>query len=279
MPGGKFLNPKFIIGAGSFGFIVAMALFGAWLTPYDGNAQDLMSALDPPSLGAGGHLLGTDQLGRDILARMISGARVSLLIATSVVVLSGVIGTLLGAVSGYWGGTRDIVLQKVVETFWAFPPILLALTIMAFFGQSLTNIVIAIAIQRWIPYCRIARAQSLVLSTRDFVAASRIMGGGTAWIVRRHILPNILSSAIVIATFSMATAILAEASLSFLGLGVPPTIASWGGMLAEGRSYIVEAWWIAVFPGLGIVITVLGLNLCGDWLRDQFDPKHTLNLR
>ena len=130
-----------------------------------------------------GHLLGTDQLGRDIFARMISGARVSLLIAISVVVVSGVVGTLLGAISGYWGGTRDVVLQKIVETFWAFPPILLALTIMAFFGQSLTNIVIAIAMQRWIPYCRIARAQSLVLSTKDFVAASRIMGGGTAWIV------------------------------------------------------------------------------------------------
>jgi peptide/nickel transport system permease protein len=274
-----FLNARFVVGAGSFGFIVVMAVCGGWVTPYDGNAQDLMSALDPPSLAAGGHLLGTDQLGRDILARMISGARISLLIATSVVVLSGVVGTLLGAVSGYWGGMRDVVLQKLVETFWAFPPILLALTIMAFFGQSLTNIIIAIAIQRWIPYCRIARAQALVLSTRDFIAASRIMGARTGWIVRRHILPNILSSAIVIATFSMATAILAEASLSFLGLGVPATIASWGGMLAEGRSYIVEAWWIAVFPGLGIVMTVMGLNLLGDWLRDQLDPKTTLNLR
>jgi peptide/nickel transport system permease protein len=210
---------------------------------------------------------------------MISGARISLLIAVSVVLISGVAGTLLGAISGYWGGSRDVVVQKIVETFWAFPPILLALTIMAFFGQSLPNIILAIAVQRWIPYCRIARAQALVLANRDFVAAAQIMGGGTAWIVRRHILPNILSSAVVVATFSMATAILAEASLSFLGLGVPATIASWGGMLAEGRSYMVEAWWIAVFPGLGIVVTVLGLNLLGDWMRDRFDPKNMLKLR
>jgi peptide/nickel transport system permease protein len=271
-----WLDAKFLFGAGCFGSVVGLALLGSWITPYDGNAQDLIASLDPPSLG---HLLGTDQLGRDIFARMISGARISLLIAVSVVLISGVAGTLLGAISGYWGGSRDVVVQKIVETFWAFPPILLALTIMAFFGQSLPNIILAIAVQRWIPYCRIARAQALVLANRDFVAAAQIMGGGTAWIVRRHILPNILSSAVVVATFSMATAILAEASLSFLGLGVTATIASWGGMLAEGRSYMVEAWWIAVFPGLGIVVTVLGLNLLGDWMRDRFDPKNMLKLR
>jgi peptide/nickel transport system permease protein len=279
MPRAGFTDTKIVLGAGCLGLVLALALFGGWITPYDGNAQDLMEALDPPALGAGAHLLGTDQLGRDIFARMVSGARISLLIATSVVLISGVVGTLLGALSGYWGGVRDVAVQKLVETFWAFPPILLALTIMAFFGQTLTNIVFAIAVQRWIPYCRIARAQSLVLSTKDFVAASEIMGGHTTWIIRRHILPNLLSQAIVIATFSMATSILAEASLSFLGLGVPPSMASWGGMLAEGRSYIVEAWWIAVFPGLGIVFTVLGLNLVGDWLRDLLDPKNVLNLR
>ena len=225
------------------------------------------------------YYLGTDHLGRDILARMVSGARVSLLIATSIVLISGAFGVLFGALSGYWGGVRDIILQKVVETFWAFPPILLALAILAFFGQSLTNIILALSIQRWIPYSRIARAQALVLRNREFVAASQVMGGGTSWIVSRHILPNLLAAAIVIATFSMATAILAEASLSFLGLGVPPEIPTWGGMLAEGRSYVVGAWWIAVFPGLGIFVTVLGLNLLGDWLRDLLDPKGALNLR
>ena len=170
---------------------------------------------------------------------MVSGARVSLLIATAIVLISGVFGVLYGALSGYWGGIRDIALQKVVETFWAFPPILLALAILAFFGQSLTNIILALSIQRWIPYCRIARAQALVLRNKEFVAASQVMGGGTTWVVSRHILPNLVAAAIVIATFSMATAILAEASLSFLGLGVPPEIPTWGGMLAEGRSYVV----------------------------------------
>jgi len=169
-------------------------------------------------------------------------------------------------------------LQKVVETFWAFPPILLAIAIVSLFGQNLPNLIIALTIQRWIPYARLTRAQALSLRSRDFVSASMIMGGGTVWILRRHIIPNVFASAVVVATFSMATAIIAEASLSFLGLGVPPGTATWGGMLADGRSYITRAWWLAVFPGLGIFVTVIGLNLLGDWLRDQFDPKADLNL-
>lgn len=269
----RYLNAKFIIGAVCIIIVVVLAAFGNFITPHGPQEQDLLSSLQPPRIDETRYYLGTDHLGRDILARMVSGARVSLLIATSVVVLSGALGVLFGALSGYWGGVRDIVLQKVAETFWAFPPILLALAILAFFGQSLTNIILALSIQRWIPYSRIARAQALVLRNREFVAASQVMGGGTSWIVSRHILPNILAAAIVIATFSMATAILAEASLSFLGLGVPPEIPTWGGMLAEGRSYVVGAWWIAVFPGLGIFVTVLGLNLLGDGLRDVLDPR------
>ena len=275
----SFLSAKFVVGASCLSIILVMAVFGKIISGHDAMDQDLMSSLQPPGLANGGYYLGTDQLGRDILSRMASGARVSILIATAIVLLSGAFGVLYGALSGYWGGVRDIVLQKIVETFWAFPPILLALAILAFFGQSLANIIIALAIQRWIPYCRIARAQALVLRNREFIAASQIMGGGTTWVVTRHILPNLLSSAVVIATFTMAGAILAEASLSFLGLGVPPEIPTWGGMLAEGRSYVVGAWWIAVFPGLGIFFTVLGLNLLGDWLRDLLDPKASLNLR
>jgi peptide/nickel transport system permease protein len=203
---------------------------------------------------------------------------VSLAIAASVVVISGVVGVLVGAISGYLRGTWDIVMQKIVEAFWAFPPILLAIAILAFFGQSLTNVILALTIQRWIPYSRMSRAQAMVLRSLAYVESSRVMGGGMVWIMRRHILPNLMASAIIVGTFSMATAILAEASLSFLGLGVPPQIATWGGMLAEGRSYITRAWWLAVMPGLGIFITVLALNLLGDWLRDQYDPKKTLNL-
>lgn len=272
----NYLNAKFIIGSILLGTVLFVAVFGYLITPYDPDQQNLMRSLTAPLQD--GYILGTDHLGRDIFARMVSGARVSLAIAASVVVISGVIGVLLGALSGYLGGIRDVVMQKIVETFWAFPPILLAIAILAFFGQSLANIIIALAIQRWIPYARLARAQTLVLRSKEFIEASQVMGGGLAWIMRRHILPNLIASAIVIATFSMATAILAEASLSFLGLGVPPSIATWGGMLSEGRSYITRAWWLAVFPGLGIFITVLGLNLLGDWLRDQYDPKKTLNL-
>ena len=270
------LNVKFLLGILLLGVVLALALLGPLLTPYGPSEQDLMASLQPPLTEA--YILGTDHLGRDILARMISGARVSLAIAASVVLISGVVGILIGALSGYLSGVWDLVTQKIVESFWAFPPILLAIAILAFFGQSLANVILALTIQRWIPYSRMARAQALVLRSRAYVEASQVMGGGLGWIMRRHILPNLMASAIIVGTFSMATAILAEASLSFLGLGVPPQIATWGGMLAEGRSYVTQAWWLAVMPGIGIFVTVLSLNLLGDWLRDQYDPKKTLNL-
>jgi len=274
----SFLQVKFIVGALCVGTIVLMALAGQLLTSHDPEEQNLISSLLPPFDFEEGYIFGTDQLGRDIFARMVSGARVSLLIAGSVVMISGVAGVLIGTTSGFFGGWRDVVMQKIVETFWAFPPILLAIAIVSLFGQNLPNLIIALTIQRWIPYARLTRAQALSLRSRDFVSASVIMGGGTIWILRRHIIPNVVASAVVVATFSMATAIIAEASLSFLGLGVPPGTATWGGMLADGRSYITRAWWLAVFPGLGIFVTVIGLNLLGDWLRDLFDPKADLNL-
>jgi peptide/nickel transport system permease protein len=274
----KWLDLKFIVGVLCVGTIIFLAAFGWLLSPHDASEQNLMFALEPPWNFSEGYVLGTDHLGRDILARMISGARVSLAIAGAVVILSGVVGVLIGALSGYLSGNRDMLIQKVVETFWAFPPVLLAIAVLAFMGQSLTNVIFALTLQRWIPYCRIARAQALTIRSKEYIAASKIMGGGTFWILRRHVLPNVTASAIIVATFTMATAILAESSLSFLGLGVPPSVPTWGGMLAEGRSYITRAWWLAVFPGLGIFVTVLGLNLLGDWLRDQFDPKAGLNL-
>lgn len=272
------LDPKLMVGLACLGLILFLAIFGDLLTAHGPHEQNLLESLEPPNLLNFEHPLGTDQLGRDILARMISGARVSFAIAASIVFLSGSFGLLLGAISGYVGGTRDVVVQKFVETMWAFPPILLAITVLAFFGQSLGNVILALSIQRWIPYCRIARAQAMTLRNKEFVAAAKIMGGHTGWILSRHILPNLVAPAIVVATFSMATALLAESSLSFLGIGVPPDIATYGGMLADGRSYVTQAWWLAVFPGLGIFLTVLGLNLIGDSLRDMFDPKSHLNL-
>lgn len=275
----QLLDFKLVIGSACLLLILGLALFGSLFTAHDANTQDLLNSKLAPGWNNGGYLLGTDHLGRDVFARVASGARVSVIVALAVVLVSGIFGVLVGTLSGYWGGLRDIVIQKLVETMWAFPAILLALAILAFLGQSLFNLILALAIQRWIPYCRLARAQAMVIKNREFVAASRVLGGRTSWIVVRHILPNLLSSAVVIATFSMATAILSEASLSFLGLGVPPSIPTWGGMLSEGRSYVTEAWWIAVFPGFAIFLTVLGLNLVGDWLRDLLDPKKALNLR
>lgn len=267
----RFLSAKFVIGTACLGLIIGIALIGGLIAPYAPNHQNLVDALIPPF--AGGHILGTDYLGRDIFARMVSGARLSLLISMTVVIVSGAIGVGIGAMSGYWGGTRDLVIQKVVEAFWAFPPILLAIVVMALFGQSLFNLVLALALQRWIPYARLARANTLRLKNKDFVAAAMVMGGRTSWILRRHILPNLLNPSVVIATFSMATAITTEAGLSFLGLGAPPGTPTWGAMLAEGRSYMTSAWWLAVFPGVGIFLTVLGLNLLGDWLQDQLDSR------
>jgi peptide/nickel transport system permease protein len=269
---------RLLLGLVCVGSILLLAAGGGLVSGHDASTQDLLHALEPP-FQDDGFLLGTDHLGRDLLARLTSGARVSLVVAGCVVMLSGLIGVVVGAVSGYFSGIRDVVIQKVVEAFSAFPPILLAIAVLAFFGQSLTNVVVALTIQRWIPYCRIARAQTLALSSREYIAAAKILGGSTSWILLRHVVPNLMPSAIIVASFTMATAVLAESSLSFLGLGVPPSVVTWGGMLAEGRSYITQAWWIAVFPGLGIFVTVLGLNLLGDWLRDQFDPKRGLDLR
>ena len=249
------------------------ALLAPWITPYDPNAQDLTVALHRPDWLFGPHVLGTDPVGRDILSRLFYGARVSLLIAVMVVLISGVVGVGLGAVSGYFAGPTDFAIQKFVEVVWAFPPLLLAIAIMAFLGQGLENLILALVMQRWISYCRVARGQALSLRTREFVDAARSLGASDARIIVFHILPNLIQSAIVIGTFAMASAIISEAALSFLGLGVPPDIPTWGSMLADGRTYISTSWWLALFPGLCIFATVLGINLLGDGLRDILDPK------
>ena len=219
------------------------------------------------------HVLGTDNLGRDILSRIIYGSRVSLLIAFAVVFVSGFIGVSLGATSGYFGKKIDFLIQKLVEVIWAFPPLLFGITIMAFLGQGLFNLILALIAQRWIPYCRVVRGQTLSLRSRDFVTAAQSLGSGHCQIILRHIIPNLIQTSLVIGTFAMASSIIAEASLSFLGVGVPPHIPTWGTMLADARIYISTAWWLPLFPGLCIFITVLGINLLGDALRDILDPR------
>ncbi|MGE5302862.1 MAG: ABC transporter permease [Alphaproteobacteria bacterium] len=252
---------------------IAVGILGPKIAPHDPNKQELTALTQPPQGLGSAHILGTDNLGRDIFSRIIRGARVSLLVAFAVVFISGIIGVGLGAISGYFGGKTDFLIQKIVEVVWAFPPLLLGITIMAFLGQSLFNLILALVIQRWIPYCRVVRAQALTLRSREFVVAARCLGAGKSQIIRRHILPNVIQTSLVIGTFAMASAIIAEASLSFLGVGVPPEIPTWGTMLADARIYISTAWWMPLFPGLCIFITVLGINLLGDALRDILDPR------
>jgi peptide/nickel transport system permease protein len=268
-----WLTTKIIAGGTIVLILIIVGILAPWISPYDPNGQNLSRVLRPPDWWFGSHLLGTDAVGRDILSRLFYGARISLVIAVLVVIISGVVGVVLGAISGYFAGFTDFAIQKLVEVVWAFPPLLLAIAIMAFLGQGLENLILALVSQRWIAYCRVARGQALSLRTREFVDAARSLGASHPRIIVHHIMPNLFPSAVVIGTFSMASAIISEAALSFLGLGVPPEIPTWGSMLADGRTYISTSWWLALFPGLCIFSTVLGINLLGDGLRDILDPR------
>ena len=267
------LTAKVLAGGTIVLTLVVVGVFAPVLAPYDPNAQQLRAMVQPPQWFGGDHFLGTDNLGRDILSRILYGARVSLLIALAVVVISGFVGVSLGAISGYFGRKVDFSIQKLVEVVWAFPPLLLAIALLAFLGQGLFNLILALVAQRWIQYCRVVRGQTLSLRNRDFVTATQALGASDSRIIWRHIIPNIIQTSLVIGTFAMASAIISEASLSFLGLGVPPEIPTWGTMLADARIYISTAWWLALFPGLCIFLTVLGINLLGDALRDLLDPR------
>jgi peptide/nickel transport system permease protein len=269
--------PRLHVKAFTGGLIVLVftlvGIFGPVLAPHDPNKQELTAMMKAPQGIGSPNALGTDNLGRDILSRVIHGSRVSLLIAFAVVFVSGFIGITLGAISGFFGGKVDFVIQKLVEVVWAFPPLLLGITIMAFLGQGLFNLILALVAQRWIPYCRVVRGQTLSLRSRDFVTAAQCLGASNRQIITRHIIPNLIQTSLVIGTFAMASSIIAEASLSFLGVGVPPEIPTWGTMLADARIYISTSWWMPLFPGLCIFVTVLGINLLGDALRDLLDPR------
>lgn len=269
----RWMRPKVYVGGFIVFTLIVVGIFGPMVAPHNPNHQRLERMVQAPQGIGSEHVLGTDNLGRDVLSRVIYGARVSLLIAFAVVFISGVVGVSLGVMSGYFGGKVDFTIQKLVEVVWAFPPLLLGITIMAFLGQGLFNLILALVAQRWIPYCRVVRGQSLSLKTREFVVAAQCLGAGRSRIIIRHLLPNLIQISMVIGTFAMASAIISEASLSFLGVGVPPEIPTWGTMLADARIYISTAWWLALFPGLCIFLTVLGINLLGDALRDLLDPR------
>ncbi|MGH7926717.1 MAG: ABC transporter permease, partial [Candidatus Binatia bacterium] len=238
------LHAKAFTGGMIVLLFILVGIFGPFMAPHDPNKQELTLMMKPPQGIGAINALGTDNLGRDILSRIIHGARVSLLVAFAVVFVSGFIGVTLGAISGYFGGKVDFIIQKLVEVVWAFPPLLLGITIMAFLGQGLFNLILALVAQRWIPYCRVVRAQALSLRERDFVVAARGLGASQRQVIIRHIIPNLIQTSLVIGTFAMASSIISEASLSFLGVGVPPEIPTWGTMLADARIYISKAWWM-----------------------------------
>jgi peptide/nickel transport system permease protein len=219
------------------------------------------------------YLLGTDQQGRDVLSRVIWGSRVSLIVGIAAVFLSGCIGVTLGMVAGYFGGIVDTIISRIIDSALAIPFILLALSMVAILGPSLQNVILAIAVRTWIVYARVIRGTVLSVKENEFVVGAKAVGSRTNRIMFRHILPNVLSPAIVIGTLYLGRMIIIESALSFLGVGVPPPTPTWGGMLAHGREFLDTAWWIAFFPGVVLMITVLSVNLLGDWLRDALDPK------
>jgi len=255
--------------------VVVAAIFGERLAPFDPGDQDIMSRLQPPfSPGDDGmHLLGTDALGRDVLSRLIVGARVSLLVGLAAVVVSALVGVTFGLLAGYEDRYLGRALMGITDIQLAIPFLVLALAVVAVLGPSLGNLIAVLGLTNWVQYARVIRAETLVLREREFIEAARAMGAGAPRILLRHLLPNVGPSVVVISSLLVAKMILFESSLSFLGLGVPPAIPTWGGMIADGRDYIANAWWVAALPGLALFITVIAINLIGDRLRDLLDPR------
>ena len=265
------LVPMFLIA-----LLLTAAIFAEVLTPYDPEKDDLISRNIPPMWQEGGvseHPLGTDPLGRDILARIIYGARTSLLIATIVLSMGTVFGLIVGLLAGYVGGTIDEILMRVVDFTFAVPFILVALVTVIVYGQSFALVIILLTIFSWNGVARQARAETLSLKTRDYVYAALVAGASTWRILWKHLTPGLINTIIVVTTLHLGSLILTEASLSFLGVGIPPPTPAWGVMVAEGRNYIYTEWWISFFPGLAIMLTVLAFNFLGDWFRDRFDPR------
>jgi peptide/nickel transport system permease protein len=265
------LVPSLIIAA-----FVLLAIVANVVAPGDPYEQSLRLRFKPPAWEEGGswkHLLGTDRLGRDLLSRIIFGARISLAAGVLTVLLAGFVGAAVGLVAGYYRGRVDAVLMRVTDATLAFPVILLALILAVTLGPSFTNVIVAIAVILWARYARVVRGEVLTLMERDFIAQARIVGCSARRIILTHLFPNILNTLIVLLSLNLGYVIIVEASLSFLGAGIPPPTPAWGSMVAEGRDYITSAWWVSFFPGLAILLVVLAFNLFGEWLRDVLDPR------
>ncbi len=261
---------------GMIGFIIILLLlcisiFGQWIVPYDPLLANFSKKLLPPMTD--GHLLGTDQLGRDILSRIVMGARISVIIGVTTVLIAGTFGTIVGIVSGYFRGWLDVMLMRIVDVQLSFPFILLVLVINAIIGSGLRNIIISLAIGGWVIFARVIRSEVLALREKEFITACVATGVSRIGILFKHILPNLFTPIIILSSLQVGTYIIAEASVSFLGFGVQPPVPAWGNMLSEGKDYVFSSWWLITFPGIAIMITALGVNLFGDWLRDTLDPE------
>jgi peptide/nickel transport system permease protein len=256
--------------------LVVTAVFAPHVAPHNPTRERLIDRLLPPAWAEDGdwrYVLGTDHLGRDLLSRIIYGSRVSLVVGFAAVIIGGALGTALGVIAGFFGGSSDEIIMALADMQLAFPTILLAIAIIAVLGPSFSNLVLVIGISGWVTYARVARGQVLSLREKEFVEAIRAQGGSWLRIIWRHILPNTLAPLIVVATLDLARTIILESTLSFLALGVQPPTPSWGGMLSDGREYLLSAWWIATFPGVALMLTALSFNRLGDWLRDRTDPR------
>jgi peptide/nickel transport system permease protein len=263
------------VGAAMLVLAIVVALAAPLLAPYGFNELSLANRLKPPAWLGGGtsaHLLGTDPLGRDMLSRVIWAARTSLGIAGISVLVAMLFGVMIGLLSGYYGGWLDMLVMRVADIQLSFPYLLLAIAVMALLQPTLANLIM-LALRSWVVYARTVRSSALVAKEREFVEAAVALGASDRRIITRHLTPNVIAPIIVISSFQLAELIIAESSLSFLGLGVQPPTPSWGGMLSQGREYLTSAWWLGVFPGLAIIVTVLGINLFGDALRDAMDPR------
>ncbi len=260
--------------------VVAIAVsVGASLMPYDPLEVELANRLIPPFWARGGsfaHLLGTDQLGRDLFTRILYGGRISLLVGLLSVAIAAPIGVGLGLLAGYFGGALDTVLMRLADSQLTIPVEILAITVIAVLGNSAPNVILVIALVNWVVYARVVRAEVLSLREMDYVQAAHAIGAGELRIVYRHLLPNVLTPVIIIASYSVALAMILEAGLSFIGMGVPPPVPSWGRILQEGVAYMTSAWWLGFFPGVALAVTTAGINFVGDWLRDSFDPHFQL---
>ena len=256
--------------------LVIPAIFAPWIAPHDPFQGSLSHRLTPPIWqegGSGEYLLGTDKLGRDMLSRIIYGARISLTVSLIAIFVGGIIGTVLGLISGYFGGRTDSVIMRLVDISLALPTILLALVLVAAVGPSFGTVITVLIVLLWARYARLVRGETLALKELDFIARARVAGASPTRIMVKYLFPNVVNSLVVLATLQVGYVILLESSLSFLGAGLPRAEPAWGVMISDGRELIVTAWWVSMFPGIAIMLTVLALNLLGDWLRDHLDPK------